>query len=54
VASTSSQGLEARCLREQRAHAEFVDPQKDWLFSSDGRPPVPSQQMMPRRIFPAY
>jgi hypothetical protein len=38
VASTSSRELEARRLREQRAHAEFVDPQEDWLSSRDGQP----------------
>ena len=31
-------GLKGCGLREQRAHAEFVDPQKDWLSSRDGQP----------------
>ena len=40
-------GLEARGLREQRAHAEFVDPQKDWLSSRDGQPRHVTRAVLP-------
>jgi|SRR6516162_858780 hypothetical protein len=43
-------GLEARGLRGQGAHAEFVDPQKEWLSSRDGQPRHVRRAVLP----PAY